>query len=113
MFFAGFGMTETTLAALGHSGRREVKAGSVGTLVSMTEGKIIDVDTGSSLGPYERGELCLRGPQIMKGYWNKPEATKNTVDEFGFLHTGEIIWRGIAMDFSTANLFLLYNVCLN
>ena len=86
----GFGMTETTVAGLGHSAVRPIKPGSVGNLLSQTEGKIVDVNTGASLGPNERGELCLRGPQIMKGYWNKPEATKNTIDEFGFLHTGMI-----------------------
>ena len=81
-------MTETTVASLGHSLVRPIKPGSVGFLMSGMEGKIIDVDTGSLLGPYERGEMCLKGPNIMKGYWNKPEATRNTIDEFGYLHTG-------------------------
>ena len=83
-------MTETTLSALTLSLVREIKPGSVGMLLAGTEGKIIDVDTRRLLGPNERGELCLKGPQIMKGYWNRPEATKNTIDEFGFLHTGTI-----------------------
>lgn len=38
----------------------------------------------------EEGELCARGPQIMKGYWNKPEETANTIDDEGWLHTGDI-----------------------
>ena len=88
----GFGMTETTVAALGHSIIRPVKAGSVGYALPCMEAKVIDVDTGSLLGPHERGELCLKGPQIMKGHWNKPEATRNTIDEFGYLHTGDIAY---------------------
>ena len=43
------------------------RIGSIGPLVSSTEGKIIDPDTGKSLGPYQRGELCIKGPQVMLG----------------------------------------------
>jgi 4-coumarate--CoA ligase len=88
----GFGMTETTVSALNQGLTRPIKPGSVGYGIPSTEAKVIDVETGSLLGPNERGELCIRGPQIMKGYWKKPEATKNTIDEFGYLHTGDIAY---------------------
>jgi len=68
----------------------EVKFGSVGVAAPNTEIKIIDVDTGETLGRGAKGEVCARGPQIMKGYLNKPEATANTIDADGWLHTGDI-----------------------
>lgn len=48
------------------------------------DGKYEDVEEG------QEGELCARGPQIMKGYWNKPEETAGTIDDEGWLHTGDI-----------------------
>ena len=84
-------MTETTLGAIVTGAQRAVKPGSVGHPLPMTEAKVID-PSGKSLGPYERGELCVRGPHVMKGFWNKPQATRDTIDEFGFLHTGKYIY---------------------
>jgi acyl-CoA synthetase (AMP-forming)/AMP-acid ligase II len=55
-----------------------------------TECKIIDLETGKPLGPGERGEICVRGPQVMKGYLNKPNATAQTIDADKWLHTGDI-----------------------
>ena len=49
---------------------------------------MVDVDTGEVLGPNKPGELWLRGPQVMKGYLNKPEETRKAIDEQGWLHTG-------------------------
>jgi long-chain acyl-CoA synthetase len=88
----GFGMTE--LSPVSHAnpvfGKR--KAGSVGVPLSDTEAKIVDLETGASL-PFDgeaQGELCVRGPQVMKGYWNRPEETAETIDKDGWLHTGDI-----------------------
>ncbi len=87
----GYGMTETSPVT--HSSPappREIKFGSVGVPAPNTECKIIDLETGDALGAGRKGELCVRGPQIMKGYLNRPEATAQTIDVDGWLHTGDI-----------------------
>jgi acyl-CoA synthetase (AMP-forming)/AMP-acid ligase II len=87
----GYGMTETSPVT--HSSPADpakVKFGSVGVPAPNTECKIIDLQTGESLGPNKQGEVCVRGPQIMKGYLNCPEATAATIDPEKWLHTGDI-----------------------
>ena len=87
----GYGMTETSPVT--HSSPAppfKLKHGSVGVAAPNTECKIIDLESGESLGPGEKGEVCARGPQIMKGYLNNPEATAQTIDSEGWLHTGDI-----------------------
>ena len=91
MTVQGYGMTETTaLVATGplHAPRR----GSVGRLVPNTEARIVDPDSGADLGPGRTGELWVRGPQIMRGYRDRPEATAQTVDADGWLHTGDLCY---------------------
>ena len=51
--------------------------------------QIIDTSTGQSLGPNQRGELCVKGPQVMPGYKDLPEQTAQTIDRDGWLHTGK------------------------
>jgi acyl-CoA synthetase (AMP-forming)/AMP-acid ligase II len=63
---------------------------SVGRCVPNTECKIVDPATGAALGPCQPGELLLRGPQVMRGYLNQPDATVQTIDADGWLHTGDI-----------------------
>lgn len=66
------------------------KSGSCGTVVRNAELKVIDPETGCSLGYNQPGEICIRGFQIMKGYLNDAQATATTVDVEGWLHTGDI-----------------------
>lgn len=58
--------------------------------------QIINVTTKESLGPNEDGEICARGPQVMKGYLNRKEATEQTIDAEGWLHTGKGISQKIS-----------------
>jgi long-subunit acyl-CoA synthetase (AMP-forming) len=50
----------------------------------------VDLETGKNVGPNERGELCVKGPQVMKGYCGDPQATTASFDSDGFLHTGDV-----------------------
>ncbi len=87
----GYGMTEIGPGThVVPEGLEEKKFGSVGVPVPNTEVKVVDIESGNELGPNERGELWIRGPQIMKGYLNNAEATAHTIDNDGFLHTGDI-----------------------
>ena len=83
-----FGMTETTVGALGLPGKEA--SGSVGCLYPATQARIRDVETGKALGPGERGELLIRGPQVCRGYYGNKEATRDTFTEDGYLRTGDI-----------------------
>lgn len=66
------------------------RAESVGPPISDTVEKVLSVDDDRELGPGETGELLIRGPQIMRGYWNRPEDTAETITQDGWLRTGDI-----------------------
>jgi long-chain acyl-CoA synthetase len=65
------------------------KRGTIGLPVAGTEIKIVD-EEGNALGVDQPGELCVRGPQVMLGYWNRPDATAETIDSDGWLYTGDV-----------------------
>ncbi len=85
----GFGLTETSPVTHTNPmlGRR--KPGSVGLPLPDTEVRIVDLETGEDVGIGQEGELLLKGPQVMKGYWNKPEETAAILKD-GWLYTGDI-----------------------
>ena len=94
----GYGMTETSPAthvALSGCG----KPGSVGGLVPSSECRVVDVSTGADVAQGESGEIWVRGPHIMKGYLNNPQATADTIDADGWLHTGDIGYMDADGDF--------------
>lgn len=85
-----YGMTETTLGVLA-APYGQAKIGSVGKIVPGMMAKVID-DHGNLLGAYEEGELCFKGPLIMKGYVGDPKSTHSTIDQDGWLHTGDVAY---------------------
>ncbi len=87
----GYGLTETSPVT--HALRTQsdrVDVASIGPPVPNTEAKIVDVTSGAELEPHQEGEICIRGPQVMKGYLNRPDATSSMIDADGWLHTGDI-----------------------
>jgi len=85
----GYGMTETSPVVNANPLER-IKLESCGPPVSDTFEKIVSLDTGQELPAGEVGELAVRGPQVMKGYWKRPQETKDCLSEDGWLLTGDI-----------------------
>ncbi|RVX42356.1 acyl-CoA synthetase (AMP-forming)/AMP-acid ligase II [Nonomuraea polychroma] len=85
----GYGMTETTALAIGNGGADyRAKPDSIGRPVPVVDVRVVD-PLDNELPPGEVGELCLRGPNVILGYWNKPEATAQTFVD-GWVHTGDL-----------------------
>lgn len=84
----GFGMTETS-PVVSFNPPGHIKLGTIGLPVASTSCKVID-DCGNELPVGEAGELCVQGPQVMKGYWQRPEATAETITDDGWLKTGDV-----------------------
>ena len=91
----GYGMTETSpvthFVSAGRTdadGRAWTKFGSVGRVVPGCEAKLVDPETGRE--DAARGELCVRGPNVMAGYFHNDAATRRTIDDDGWLHTGDV-----------------------
>ncbi len=91
----GYGLTETSPVTHSNPIYGLSKAGSIGLPFPDVEARIVSLDpdeTGrfQTLGVGEEGELAIRAPQVMVGYWNRPEETKNVKDDEGWLYTGDI-----------------------
>ncbi len=87
----GYGLTETSPVTHFHPIESEVvKYGSVGPPVPSTQCRLVNPDTGVDVPPGERGELWIHGPQVMKGYLNKPEATASCLTSDGWFRTGDV-----------------------
>ncbi|VAV93793.1 Long-chain-fatty-acid--CoA ligase [hydrothermal vent metagenome] len=85
----GYGLTEVSPVSHG-TFPGDYRPGSIGVLVPSTEARIVDPETGEDCGIDTDGELWLRGPQVMKGYLNNPQATADCIDSDGWFHTGDI-----------------------
>lgn len=86
----GYGMSETSPITHANFVWDKRVNGSIGVPWPDTEAKIIDMETSEEASIGEVGELAVRGPQVMKGYWNRPEETENVLKEDGWLLTGDL-----------------------
>ena len=90
MLYEGYGLTEASPTTHSTATMAKRKPGSIGLPFPSTECKIVDLETGTMEVPVgQEGELCIRGPQIMKGYWNRPEETAIALRD-GWLYTGDV-----------------------
>jgi len=85
----GYGLTETSPAAIVNPLDAKEFSGCIGLPISSTDVSIRD-DKGNELGFNEPGEVCIKGPQVMRGYWQRPEATAEAITEDGWFATGDI-----------------------
>ena len=91
----GYGLTECSPVVAANPLKGEARDGKIGLPFPSTEIRIVNVEQDEDgnyvdAEPGAEGELCVRGPQLMKEYWQQPEATAETIDEDGWLHTGDI-----------------------
>ncbi|MEZ4569408.1 MAG: long-chain fatty acid--CoA ligase [Thermomicrobiales bacterium] len=86
----GYGLSEASPVTHVNPLDGRARNGAIGLPLPNTEVKLVDPDTGEPVALNERGELLVRGPQVMQGYWNKPEETASVLDDDGWLHTGDI-----------------------
>ena len=85
-----YGMTETSPLTTMNPSKGKKKLGSIGLPLLNTDIKLVDPETGKEVALGQPGEICVKGPQVMVGYFNKPEETKKTIDADGYLHTGDV-----------------------
>jgi len=86
----GYGLTEASPVTHVNPIHGPRKPGSIGLPLPNTEVRLIDLETGAEIEDGREGEMLVRGPQVMKGYWNEPEETAAAVTADGWLHTGDV-----------------------
>ncbi|MEI7769680.1 MAG: long-chain fatty acid--CoA ligase [Chloroflexales bacterium] len=86
----GYGLTEAGPATHANPLFGERRAGYIGLPLPNTEARVVDLHSGANLPPGEIGELLVRGPQLMKGYWGRPEETAEALTPDGWLRTGDV-----------------------
>jgi long-chain acyl-CoA synthetase len=84
----GYGLTETS-PIVSFNPNDAIQLGTIGKPVAGTAVKVVDSE-GNDVPFGEPGELCVQGPQVMKGYWQREDETRNSIDEQGWFHTGDI-----------------------
>src|SRR3712207_2528390 len=89
MVLEGYGLSETSPVASFNHPDKERKPGSIGTPIEGVEMKVVD-DEGNDVAQGEVGEIVIRGHNVMKGYWNKPDATAESIDPDGWFKTGDM-----------------------
>ncbi len=90
MLYEGYGLTEASPTTHSTPTLAQRKPGSIGLAFPSTECRIVDLETGLEEVPVgAEGELCIRGPQVMKGYWNRPDETEIALRD-GWLYTGDV-----------------------
>ncbi|XP_035714621.1 4-coumarate--CoA ligase 1 [Folsomia candida] len=90
-FQEGYGMTEATcFTHISRERWKNTKLGSIGCVIPGTKCKVVDIDTGEALPQGKAGELWIKGPQLMKGYYKNETATRDTITPDGWLKTGDV-----------------------
>jgi long-chain acyl-CoA synthetase len=85
-----YGMTETSPLTTMNPSQGKKKLGSIGLPLLNTDLKLVDPGTGEVVAIGEPGEICVKGPQVMVGYYNKPKETREAIDADGYMHTGDV-----------------------
>jgi len=87
----GYGLTETSpVATVTSDDPARIKPGSIGAPVANTEIRVVDSETGRDVAPGTDGEIWIRGPQVMRGYFNRPADTRAALDDDGWFRSGDI-----------------------
>lgn len=86
----GYGLTEASPECMNNPLHR-VKNGTIGIPIMDTQARVVHLDKGNNLPPGQEGELLIKGPQVMKGYWKRAEETQRTLEN-GWLHTGDVVY---------------------
>ncbi|MBW1687272.1 MAG: AMP-binding protein [Deltaproteobacteria bacterium] len=85
-----YGMTETSPVSAMNPMKAKRKLGTIGVPFLNVEAKLLDPDTGEEAPLGEAGEICIRGPMVMQGYYGRPEETRRAIDRNGYMHTGDV-----------------------